>query len=187
MKIGSSHVKSAILLNRSSNTSAQNEVGYSTMYQEDMSMKPYFVHPNNIGCDNHTTLNQGLMLQEQTNQFIPESRGSGLSLPSSLEFPSSVLRSLLAPSVEPPHAFHRNSSIGIPTNNGEGPNRWLESSMNSNINAAYFDKVSSMRKPLQFSNETPFWNPSDAMSSPSNVGTNFNGNNAALKVWPKYL
>jgi hypothetical protein len=187
MKIRLSHVASAILLNRSSNTSAQNEVSYSTMYQEDINMKPYFVHPNNMGGDNNTTLNHGLMLQEQTNQFIPESRGSGLSLPSSLEFPSSVLRSLLVPSVEPLHAFHQNSSIGIPTNDGEGPNRWLESSMNSNINATYFDKVSSMRHPLQFTNESPFWNPSGVMSNPSNVGTSiFNGNNAAPKVRPEY-
>lgn len=152
------------------------------MYQEDMNMKPYFAHPNTIGGDN-TALNQGLMLQEQNNQFIPESRGSGLSLPASLEFPSSVLRSLLAPSVGPPHAFHQNSPMGIPTNDSDGPNKWLESTMNSNVNAAYFDKVSSMRQPLQFSNETPFWSPSGAMSGASNVGNSiFNGNNSALKV-----
>lgn len=181
---GISNVTSVILMNRNNNTSVQNEAGYPAMYQEDMTMKPYFDNPNTLGGGGNMTLNQGLMLQDQNNQFIPESRGSGLSLPSSLEFPSSVLRSLLAPSVGPPHAFHQNSQICIPTNDGDGPSKWLESSINSNINAAYYDKISSMRQPLQFSNETPFWSPSGAMSSSaSHIGTSiFNGNNAELKV-----
>ncbi|KAJ4763579.1 basic helix-loop-helix (bHLH) DNA-binding superfamily protein [Rhynchospora pubera] len=164
-----------------SNTGAQHDVGYPAMYQEDMSMKAYYGNPNTIGSDNNT-LNQGLMLQEQANQFIPEASGSGLSLPSSLEFPSSLLRSLLAPSVRHPHPFHQNSQMGVPNNDGVGPNKWLENTINSNINAAYFDKVSSIRQPLQFSNEAQFWSPSGAISGASNIGTSiFNGNNATLK------
>ncbi|KAJ3693655.1 hypothetical protein LUZ60_009135 [Juncus effusus] len=151
------------------NNSAQaDQACYTTMYQEDMGMKPYFVNQNHIRGDN-IALNQALSLQDPNNQFISGSDTSELTLPTSLEFQSTLLRSLLEPSNRAPLPSNPNHPMGFPLSDG----------FSLNANSSHFDKVSNTRQPIQFSNDALFWNPSNN----SNFGTSMpHCNSLALKT-----